>query len=345
MAIKFVQARHYTRTSGRQIDYVVIHDMETPEDSRRAENVAAWFAGPTSPKASPHYNCDDDSTVQSVRDQDIAYHAPGVNHNGIGIENAGRAKQTRAEWLDKYSHKMLREQTAPLTRWLCVRYGIPIRFVDAAGLRRGERGITTHLEVSRAFKRSSHWDPGYNFPMDVFLGWVQGSPVATPTPAPNPVPVDNGILDRGDTGQDVKDWQTLLVGAGHKLTVDGDFGPATEAATKAFQKVLGVTPDGAVGPATRTATAKLLAWLAGEKNRKSTPKVPPFPATTREGSNNLQVAGVQARLNEFHYNLVVDGDFGPATARAVKDFQEKHGLAVDGIVGPNTWTKMWTATS
>ena len=38
--------------------------------------------------------------------------------------------------------------------------------------------------------------------------------------------------------------------------------------------------------------------------------------------------------------LVVDGVFGPATASAVKQFQQGAGLVVDGIVGPNTWNAL-----
>lgn len=48
------------------------------------------------------------------------------------------------------------------------------------------------------------------------------------------------------------------------------------------------------------------------------------------------VALLQTLLNNFGYNLKVDGIFGPKTLAAVEDFQAKNGLKVDGIVGPKT---------
>jgi hypothetical protein len=36
----------------------------------------------------------------------------------------------------------------------------------------GKRGITTHLEVSRAYKRSTHTDPGPGWPMAEMLKMV-----------------------------------------------------------------------------------------------------------------------------------------------------------------------------
>lgn len=53
-------------------------------------------------------------------------------------------------------------------------------------------------------------------------------------------------LRKGSKGQDVKELQRLLGG----LAVDGDFGPKTEAAAKAFQSANGLAVDGIVGPKT-----------------------------------------------------------------------------------------------
>ncbi len=63
-----------------------------------------------------------------------------------------------------------------------------------------------------------------------------------------------------------------------------------------------------------------------------------LPATLKRGSKGAAVKGLQnalkARGNDFG---PVDGDFGPGTENAVKQFQRDSGLAADGIVGPNTW--------
>lgn len=49
------------------------------------------------------------------------------------------------------------------------------------------------------------------------------------------------------------------------------------------------------------------------------------------------VRGLQSKLNEHGYGLVVDGIVGDATLGAIRDFQEKHGLVVDGIAGVETF--------
>ena len=58
----------------------------------------------------------------------------------------------------------------------------------------------------------------------------------------------------------------------------------------------------------------------------------------RQGmKNNDDVRQLQTLLNKNGYNLAVDGSFGSKTLAAVKDYQSKNGLTVDGIVGTNTW--------
>ncbi|MDE5653764.1 MAG: N-acetylmuramoyl-L-alanine amidase [Muribaculaceae bacterium] len=54
--------------------------------------------------------------------------------------------------------------------------------------------------------------------------------------------------------------------------------------------------------------------------------------TIRRGSKGSEVTLLQKMLN-----IQADGIFGPLTEEAVRDFQQKSRLVVDGIVGPKTW--------
>lgn len=155
----------------RDIDLIVFHDMEAPESGETAEAVARYFQR-AGLYASAHYNVDNNSVVRSVLDQDVAYHAPGANHNGIGVEHAGYARQTKAEWLDPYGQAMLL-RSAKLVDEICEEYKIPVRFVGVSQLQNGISGITTHAAVSAAFRKSTHTDPGFNFPMDYYIALIQ----------------------------------------------------------------------------------------------------------------------------------------------------------------------------
>lgn len=63
-------------------------------------------------------------------------------------------------------------------------------------------------------------------------------------------------------------------------------------------------------------------------------------STLRYGSRGNEVKTLQERLNATGYNLTADGIYGTNTLKAVKDYQQKNGLDVDGIVGNNTWGKL-----
>ncbi len=68
-------------------------------------------------------------------------------------------------------------------------------------------------------------------------------------------------------------------------------------------------------------------------------------STIRYGSSGDDVEKLQGKLKAAGYNLEVDGQFGSKTLAAVKDYQQKNGLTVDGIVGTNTWGSLTGGTT
>jgi len=73
------------------------------------------------------------------------------------------------------------------------------------------------------------------------------------------------------------------------------------------------------------------------------PAIPAFPHIMKRGAKGNDVSRFQQRLKDRGWSISVDGDFGPKTEQIVKQFQKEKGLVVDGIVGPITWSKFWTA--
>ena len=171
MAYPFVESPNVTPATGRRIDVVVMHTMEIAERKDAAEICARWFASPVS-KVSAHYCVDADTVVQCVREKDIAWHARGGNTSSIDVELAGFARQRREDWADAYSSAVL-GRAATLVADACRRRAIPVRWIVAADLAAGSRGITGHSEVSKAHRKSDHWDPGPGFPIERFLGLVR----------------------------------------------------------------------------------------------------------------------------------------------------------------------------
>jgi peptidoglycan hydrolase-like protein with peptidoglycan-binding domain len=65
----------------------------------------------------------------------------------------------------------------------------------------------------------------------------------------------------------------------------------------------------------------------------------------RLGDTGSGVRQIQTALAAQGYKVTVDGTFGAQTQQAVRAFQQKNGLTVDGIVGPATWAKLQGGTS
>ncbi|MGI8973751.1 MAG: N-acetylmuramoyl-L-alanine amidase [Gaiella sp.] len=173
MAFPFVESPNITLSSRRTIDVVVIHTMEIPERPDAAEICARWFASPAS-QVSAHYCVDAASVIQCVAEKDIAWHARGGNTASIGVELAGLAGQGSRDWEDVYSTAVL-DRAARLVADICRRRRVPIRWLDPDELVEGRRGITGHVDVSQAFARSDHWDPGPGFPHEGFLARVRAA--------------------------------------------------------------------------------------------------------------------------------------------------------------------------
>ena len=139
------------------------------------------------------------------------------------------------------------------------------------------------------------------------------------------------------------------------LTVDGVFGAKMAATVRAFQKQFNLTADGVVGRQTWYkisyiyVSVKDLAELTSEGEVSSgTLSDGTWGGTVlRIGSTGSAVEQLQFWLNTLAQytssipSVTVDGVFGSGTAAAVRAFQRKYGLTVDGVVGRDTWTELY----
>ena len=170
----FLSAKNFSWANRKAIRLVVIHTMETGETLDTAEAVAAWFAGKRgeAPKASAHVCVDGDSLVRCVHPQHVAWAAPGANRDGYQVELAGRARQSADDWDDHFSSSMLSIAAGHLVT-ICRDYGIPRRKLTVCEVLDGKtKGFCGHHDVTLAFKKSTHTDPGKHFPWQRFLGRV-----------------------------------------------------------------------------------------------------------------------------------------------------------------------------
>jgi peptidoglycan hydrolase-like protein with peptidoglycan-binding domain len=89
-------------------------------------------------------------------------------------------------------------------------------------------------------------------------------------------------------------------------------------------------------PPSRTWSAIPEHLIVAQRQRSSSQTLP----TIRFGSSGLTVRILQRLLVGHGYGLRVDGAFGPLTEAAVKAFQNRRNILVDGIVGQRTWREL-----
>ncbi|QGN56670.1 peptidoglycan-binding protein [Nostocoides sp. HKS02] len=170
-------------------------------------------------------------------------------------------------------------------------------------------------------------------------------PVTTPTASSSPLAAYAKMtLRRGSTGAAVVALQKAL-----GIAADGDFGPLTEGAARAFQTRRHLPATGIVGPSTWAALMGTSAPASPAptpvaSRSTSTPRaaVGPYASVMstvlRQGSRGEAVKTLQRALA----TVAVDGVFSTRTTVAVKAFQKSVALPTTGIVDASVWRALDT---
>lgn len=165
---------------------IVIHDAECPLEVGRARSVASWEASSTGPGTSAHAVADPAETIQTLSDDLVAWQVGAVaNAFTLGIEQAGYASYTRAQWTTPAGLA----QIARVGKWVRAKaldHGIPLRWATDAQIRAAAQGIPggvcRHADVARVLGGTTHTDPGNDYPVDL-LAQAWGNPQEDPLAA------------------------------------------------------------------------------------------------------------------------------------------------------------------
>lgn len=132
------------------------------------------------------------------------------------------------------------------------------------------------------------------------------------------------LVKKGMSGDDIKNIQLRLYELGYldsKNDIIGDFGTDTENGVRALQSANGLVADGIIG----SATIELLYYGDVKANLLSF------------GDKSDIILECQNQLRELGYlTTEPDGVYGNDTLAAVKLFQSRNDLVVDGYLGPST---------
>lgn len=150
--------------------------------------------------------------------------------------------------------------------------------------------------------------------------------LTAPSSASQKQPADTYAVQRGDTLASIAASHRLPVGALHAAN------PQVLNPDVLYpEQVLNLPAKGDDAPMARSATAHLEPMVSIQASRP----------TLRQGDRGAAVRELQNELRKDGFNPgPVDGIFGAKTTAAVRAFQAKKGLVVDGIVGPKTWAAL-----
>ncbi|MGZ6706997.1 MAG: C40 family peptidase [Solirubrobacteraceae bacterium] len=120
-------------------------------------------------------------------------------------------------------------------------------------------------------------------------------------------------LSRGSSGAQVRALQSAL-----GISADGIFGPQTEQAVRSYQSAHGIPATGFVGPLTTKALGLSAAGAA-----RSAPVSASGPAA-------VTLSPTAAKALQRALGVTADGEIGPATRAALRNWEANHGLPADG---------------
>ena len=168
--------------------------------------------------------------------------------------------------------------------------------------------------------------------------------------AVQPVQSSDTSLSSGMSGSAVSSLQQKLKDLGYYTgTVDGVYGSGTLSAVIAFQASHGLTADGVAGSRTLSALASANAVTAQTAVQ---PVVVQTAVQTAQAASyrNLKlnatgadVTNLQTALLRLSYPVAVTGTYDAATRTAVRSFQQRNGLTVDGVAGRLTQTRLFSS--
>ena len=165
------------------------------------------------------------------------------------------------------------------------------------------------------------------------------------TPAPAAV---GATLREGDQGEAVYILQARLFELGYYTgRIDGRFSEETTEAVRQFQRANSLAADGIAGKGTQRALESGKAVPAGGMQQDETQiQQPATLSTLRKGDESAEVMVLQQYLLSLGYlSAQPDGQFGSATERAVKLFQEANGLTADGVAGKGTLNILYSGNA
>ncbi|MFB1100926.1 N-acetylmuramoyl-L-alanine amidase [Terribacillus sp. JSM ZJ617] len=329
-------ARPRKKLTGSKPSFLVSH--ETANNSADAHDHYSYFQN-TKLAASAHTFIDDEVILEIIPLDEVAYHVQyqkpydnqrfgdDANDDAIGTELCRTGNFAKAYDRFVWYHA-----------YLCKKFGI---------------NPTTHIANHKSLDPERRSDPDSwlnpngvtwkEFLADVkkyYDAWEGDAKVKIKQPTKTASAVVSNpekVLRKGSKGEAVEDLQEKLISKGFSLLkygADGDYGDETVSAVKQLQKAAGITVDGIYGPASAKA---LDSYKKPAAKKSSGSAVVPYPGKLiRTGSRGKDVERIQRAVG-----VAPDGIFGTNTRNAVIAYQKRHGLSVDGIVGKDTWNKMF----